>query len=178
MLPARTVSALCAACLREPSLADAVPLEAFPPGAARLLVRALRAGAVRLDLEGGALAVTIDPDACDVDEATAEVVAAFAVWCATAPADLADEGERLLAYRTQTPKAARVEPIGACDVWSRECALGMRTRLTIDDLWRAACHEREALDAQRYGNAAGAAESMDRAADLLLQYRARSRQAA
>ena len=34
----------------------------------------------------------------------------------------------------------------ALDAWRRELALGLRTPLTFDALWEAACAEAEALD--------------------------------
>ncbi len=55
----------------------------------------------------------------------------------------------------------------ALDTWRRELAAGLRTRTTCDALWRAACAEKNALEAAAAGLSATAVEYRREAAQLV-----------
>jgi len=57
--------------------------------------------------------------------------------------------------------------VGALAAWHREPAAGRRGASTIDDLWRAACWEQSAWNAEALGMHESAHRDMDRAAELL-----------
>ena len=66
-------------------------------------------------------------------------------------------GEDKPAERLPAPAApARARAPGALEIWRRERAAGIRSPLTFDLLWRAACREAEANDLEAAGCPAGA----------------------
>jgi hypothetical protein len=66
---------------------------------------------------------------------------------------------------------------GALELWRTELKAGKRTTLDFDPLWRAACEEVYALEAERDGLHDTAAEHRALAAGLLLVAASRKKQA-
>ena len=64
---------------------------------------------------------------------------------------------------------------GALGLWNRELAVGVRSATKFDSLWRAACLEQDALEAEADGLPGRAARLRQSAADVILSARKRRR---
>jgi hypothetical protein len=67
--------------------------------------------------------------------------------------------------------------VGALALWRAELDAGKRTKLDLDPLWRAACEEITAAEAERDGLSETAAEHRALAAGLLLVAASRKKKA-
>lgn len=72
------------------------------------------------------------------------------------------------------PGSVRFEPrtpaigIGALRQWNAELQARVRSRVTFDALWRAACREAEALDLSRLGCLGASRQAADDAARIVV----------
>jgi hypothetical protein len=93
-----------------------------------------------------------------------EDVIAYVHALLRAPDELLAEGARILGVR----RKSRLELIGALNAWRQKVGDAPPSAWVIDDLYRAACLECEAIEYERSGLRAAADEAMARVRQLVV----------